>query len=229
MLKVVAFYTNDFYYGKSIDLSHSLNRCGVTYEIKKVQGPQTWAEAVSYKPRFILDQMLSSSCERILYTDVDSKLLRNLPASDLNGDVSLVRWQRSPHHEEEALTGTLCFRNTMEVRAFILEWAEATEKYRHSFTPEQHSLKEVMATSKLNFQFLPPEWCFIFDDMREMYPDAQPIFEHYQASREYRSLEERKAKGKAEVPDMQGEGFSPRSMGNPAEWSNSRGTRGASR
>ena len=40
MLKIVAYWTNDYYYGKSIDLSHSLNRFGVTYEIKRVTGPE---------------------------------------------------------------------------------------------------------------------------------------------------------------------------------------------
>lgn len=219
MLKVIAFWTNDYYYGKSIDLSHSLNRFGVTYEIKKVQGPETWAEAVSYKPRFILDQLLSSTCAGLIYTDCDSKLLRNIPFSELTGDVAYVRFRRSPHHEEEALTGTLYFKNTMEVRAFVLEWAEATEKYKHSFTPEQHSLKEVMAHSMLNFQQLGPEWCFIFDDMREIYHDAQPIFEHYQASRQYKEIEAKEAK-----ETVKGRESGTQHLG-VSEWSKSRGSK----
>lgn len=225
MLKIVAYWTNDYYYGKSIDLSHSLNRFGVTYEIKRVTGPETWAQAVSYKPRFILDCLLSSSCEYIGYTDADSRLLRAIPGGAISGDVAYTPFKRSPHHEEEALTGTLFFKNTMEVRALVLQWAEATEKYQHSFTPEQHSLKEVMAHSTLDFQRLGPEWCFIFDDMREIYPDASPIFEHYQASREYKTLEAQGKAGQAKVSDMQGERGDLGQVGDPSEWSRSKGAR----
>lgn len=224
MLKIVAFYTNDFYYGKSIDLSHSLNAFGATYEIKKIQGPATWTEAVCYKPRFILDCLLSSTSDYIGYTDADSRLLRPIPRESITGDVAYTPFQRSTHHEEEALTGTIFFKNTMEVRAFVLQWAEATEKYKHSFTPEQHSLKEVMAHSQLNFQKLGPEWCWIFDDFKEIYPNAAPpIFEHYQASRQYKENEK---KGPQEAQGNQG-GYSALQhvRDDSAEWKRTRQSR----
>lgn len=220
MLKVVGYYTNDYYYGKSIDLSHSLNKFGVTYEIKKVTGPATWQEAVCYKPRFILDALLSSTCQYIGYTDVDSKLLRTIPAGELRGDVAYTPFQRNPHSPEEALTGTLFFKNTVEVKAFVMGWIDATTQWQGLDTPEQLSLKQVLGATNLNVQRLGPEWCFIFDDMREMYPDAQPIFEHYQASREYRDLEQ---KGQTQMPGMQRAGLSGGHASDPSEWTRAKG------
>jgi hypothetical protein len=224
VLKIVAYYTNDFYYSKSIDLSHSLNKFGACYEIKKVQGPETWNEAVSYKPRFILDSLLSSSCQYLGYTDCDSRLLRALPASDITGDVAYVPFKRNPHSTEEALTGTLFFKNTTPVKAFVMGWIDATTQWQGLDTPEQLSLKQVLEHTNLNVQRLGPEWCFIFDDMREMYPDAAPIFEHYQASREYKELEAKGTHTKAQVPDMQGERGAAGPVGDPSEWTRSKGS-----
>jgi hypothetical protein len=34
---------------------------------------------------------------------------------------------------------------------------------------------------------LPPEYTFIFDSMRKMYPNAKPVIEHFQASRKLRN------------------------------------------
>ncbi len=217
--KVVAFYTNDFYEAKARELAMSLGKHWTgPYEITKLQGPKTWNEAVQAKPRFILDSLVSSSCEGILYTDADSCLLCKAPEEILTGDICYVPFKRDPHNPEEVLTGTLYFKNTMAVKAFVLEWIDATEKYKGLDTPEQLSLKEVLEHTTLNVQKLPPEWCFIFDDMREMYPDAKAIFEHYQASREYKTLET-----KGEVPCLQRERVVDSYASDPSEWTRSKG------
>jgi hypothetical protein len=224
MLKIVAYYTNNYYYSKSIDLSHSMNKWGACYEIKKVEGPKTWAEAVSYKPRFILDCMVSSTCDSIGYTDVDSRLLRAIPHGALTGEVAYTPFQRSPHNPEEALTGTLFFKNTPAVQDFVREWIEATPKYRGLDTPEQLSLRDVLASTTLDIQRLGPEWCWIFDDFKELFPNAPPpIFEHYQASREYKTLEAQGKADQAELSDMQGEGLSSGYATDPSEWTRAKG------
>lgn len=219
MLKVVAYYTNDFYYGKSIDLSHSLNKYGVSYEVSKIKGPATWQEAVSYKPRFILDSLVNSTCQQLIYTDADSKLLRPMPVDVLRGELAYVPFKRSPQHEEETLTGTLYFKNTMAVKAMILAWIEATAKYQHTFTPEQHGLREVLEHCGLEVQRLGPEWCWIYDDFKELFPNAPPpIFEHYQASREYKELERKK-----EAPAVQDLQINPLQREVGSEWKAARG------
>lgn len=227
-LKVVAYYTNEYYYRQSLHLSHSLNRFGVTYEISKVQGPKTWNEAVSYKPRFILDSLVATSCDAVIYTDCDSKLQRSIPSEELTGDVGYVPFKRNPHETEEALTGTLYFKNTAGVKAFILDWIDATPKYSQLDTPEQMSLREVLERTSLNVQRLSHEWCWIFDDFKELFPNAKPpIFEHFQASRTYKDLEKKGQTQVSDLPgevqDLQGEGVSSGYVCDPSEWKRSKG------
>ena len=38
----------------------------------------------------------------------------------------------------------------------------------------------------LNVKNLPPEYTFIFDSMKVMYPSVKPVIEHFQASRQNR-------------------------------------------
>lgn len=217
MIKAVSFYTNGFYFRHALKLSESLVKHGVTYEILK-QDAESWHDAVSRKPEFILKSLKATNAEGLLWTDADSILERPIP--DIAPcDVGLVKWKRSPHHEEEILTGTMYFRNSEPVQALLEDWIDATPKYRHTNTPEQDSLKEVIQAyqSILNIQYLPVEWCFIFDDHREMYPDAKAIFTHYQASRKFREMENGKGveeqheagevQDEAPMPQVQGEGL----------------------
>ena len=40
---------------------------------------------------------------------------------------------------------------------------------------------------KIKDKNLPPEYTMIFDSMRAMYPDVNPVIEHFQASRTLRN------------------------------------------
>lgn len=147
----------------------------------------SWAECVCAKPGYILERLRETFYDGLIYTDADSKLLRPPPIVDLEGaDIGLVFWQRHSDQPAEALTGTMYFRNSPAVLEFLSRWSEETQKRKASFTPEQDAFLAISEGSGLKIKPLPVEWCFIFDDMRAMYPDAKPIFEHYQASRKYR-------------------------------------------
>ena len=222
MIKLTAFYSNSYYCSLAANLSLSLNKhWSGPYEISKVQGLESWGAAVSHKPKFILDSLVSGSCEGILYTDADSTLQRVPPIEQLTGDIAYTPFKRSPHHAEEALTGTMYFKNTHEVQAFVREWMDCTPQWKGMDTPEQLSLQQCLARTSLHIQCLGPEWTFIHDDMREIYPDAKEIFLHHQASRTYRELERQ---GKTqEMPDVPWEGVSERQVADPSEWSRSKG------
>jgi hypothetical protein len=200
VLKVVSYYTNDFYRQRSIALTRSLDRHGVYYEVSYVKGKTSWVEAVCHKPQFIAESLVRSSCDLLVWTDADSILERPIPFEELGkGDIAFVGWQRSPHHDREYLTGTMVFKNSTRVRDFVEEWAHLTPTYRNTFTPEQMSLKELLSQkTEIAIQELDPSWCFIQDDMREMYPNAKEIFRHTQASRTYKEIE-RKAAEEAEL------------------------------
>jgi len=190
LVKVCSFWTSEPYYQAAMKLEASLH--GELYEISKVEA-STWAEAVCHKPRFVLEQLEGGGeISGVLWTDADSILCRKPDFSAFDGvDLAACFWQRSPHHEEEILTGTFFIAKTKTGIDLCREWAFTTPKYRHHFTPEQAALKEVLAREEFKeakIKRLGVEWCYVFDDFKELYPEAAPIFEHYQLSRTQRNV-----------------------------------------
>lgn len=186
--KVIAYYTDNAYRAHAERLSKSLQKFGVTHETKAYPANLTWREAVLEKPGFIKSQLGEAGrkgcegIEGIIYTDADSELKRLPPVGSLvDVDFACVKWRRNVHHEEEYLSGTMYFARNDAVRAFVDEWSVLTQKYRYHDTPEQMGLREYFQSpSELRTAWLPIEWCYVRDQMEAC---ADPIFEHYQASR----------------------------------------------
>lgn len=179
-VKVISFYTDNAYRKHAERLSASLQKFGVWHETEAYPATLTWQEAVCEKPAFIR-RHLGSRAEGIIWTDADSELARKPPlGSLLDFDFACVRWKRSVHHAEEFLSGTMYFACNDATRAFVDEWIDLTNKYRHTDTPEQMALAEYFSVPReLRTLWLPIEWCYVRDSMVE----CDPIFEHYQASR----------------------------------------------
>ncbi len=191
---VVAYYTNDDYAKEAERLRLSLEELCIPHAIKAVKGISGWNEAVRFKPRFIFECMTTFNRD-LLYVDADA-IFRNVPDWPiLEGmDVGVHHFQRSKRHAVELLTGTVYVRNGVETLQFVTEWARLTDNFVGCDTPEQESLRQTVKTfgSLVRLGNLPPSWCFIFDDMRRMYPDTRPVIEHFQASRRYRFKREGK-------------------------------------
>jgi hypothetical protein len=49
------------------------------------------------------------------------------------------------------------------------------------------AIQQMKKTQGLIDKNLPPEYTFIFDSMRNMYPNAKPVIEHFQASRKLKN------------------------------------------
>lgn len=189
---IIAYATNGAYMEMLRELGTSVRDSGMPF---KARFPThlwgcSWVEAVLWKPQFILDELCDTSLDGLIYTDADSKMRRRPPVEDVDrADIGLHYFHRTPASPPECLTGTMFFRKSPAVIELLEAWVAKTIAYSSSFTPEQDSLKEILSWSAhkgLVVKALDPEWCFIFDDMRAMYPKAQPIFEHFQASRRFR-------------------------------------------
>jgi len=148
----------------------------------------TWADAVSWKPFHILQQLYSiGDGEGLLWTDADSRF-RTIPDFRIFEafDLAFAKFRWSKGHNWEYLSGTMFFRNTSTVRSMVEEWAASTEKYRRTDTPEQNSLREVfdgVYKDKLRWLNLPIQYVFIEPDFRTLYPGVAPVISHLQASR----------------------------------------------
>ncbi len=142
---VAAYHTPGPYAEEANRLRCSLEELAIPHVIKCVQfdGANQWKQAVSYKPKFVLDTLMSLPVEYqgVLYTDADSIARRPLPLEELAGcDVAWHKFQWTKGHALESLTGTIYLSRDPRVCAFVQAWNANTPKWMGHDTPEQFSL-----------------------------------------------------------------------------------------
>jgi hypothetical protein len=191
----VNYYSTDSYAAHAQKLKASCAKYDVELDQRPVKPFRSWADGVCYKPKFISDCLnfyTASTYDGILWTDADSVFVRHAPWGELEGvDIGATRFQRSPMHPNEVLTGTMYFAINEKVKQFVDQWYRATLKFRDNFTPEQDSMIQCLQTWKgtVLFKDLGIEWCYIHDDFQPLFPKAIPVVKHFQASREFKRQE----------------------------------------
>jgi hypothetical protein len=127
--------------------------------------------------------------EYLLYVDVDA-VFKAYPQifETLDCDIA-YRTENFRWRADEALSGTVYFRNNEKIKKMVDRWInlnEATPAER--MKPETWEQKNMQRAQRefgdLVYYNLPPEYTFITDSTKIMYPGLHPIIEHYQASRE---------------------------------------------
>jgi hypothetical protein len=191
-IRIVAYYTNELYRQEAEKLRMSLGELGLDYRIYQEGTSQwTWDEAVRWKPSFCLRELRKAKrdgYEGILYVDVDA-VFRKIPDWKVLAlcDFGAHWFQRSKHHAVEILTGTLWFRACNNVEDLLIEWVRTTERVPKSSTPDQTGIALALrAKIDLVMRDIGPEWVYIFDDFKALYPGVRPVIEHFQASRRLR-------------------------------------------
>lgn len=199
-VKVVSYYSPRYavYANK---LLQSCLRWDVDADITPVKEFRSWWAGVTAKPRFIAQQLRTySAYDGVLWVDADGYFVRPVPWGDLKGaDVAATRFQWSPGHRMEILTGTIFFANNNRVQCLLEDWERETPKHTASDTPEQDSLVPLMHNwrNTVLFQPLSIEWTWIDDErVREQFPHSIPLVIHQQASRQIRAEEFRRAQAK---------------------------------
>ena len=100
-----------------------------------------------------------------------------------------IRYQDFRWRKNECLSGTIFLANNERVMKLCEEWEKINIKERDNRQNlEQWNLGSAItmlkSELKLNVVNLPPEYTFIFDSMKAMYPSIRPVIEHFQASRQ---------------------------------------------
>ena len=188
---VCCYYTTDAYIIEAARLRDSVDRLKLEAKFTPISNLASWSHAVMFKPEFIQTSLINARGRNVLYVDADAEFKGVPDWSIFNGvDMSWHLFQRTRNHSNENLTGTMFFRNSVDVITFLNAWRMRTRDYAWSSTPEQESLKDEWADRKwkerLIFRDLPPELVFIFDDFKERYPKVEPVILHHQASRRLR-------------------------------------------
>jgi hypothetical protein len=185
---IIAYYTlGNHYQQLSENLKKSCQEFNLPLFLKPIEDLGSWEKNTHYKANFISD-CLEGFSEDLVYVDVDAEFKRypNLFES-LDCDIAYrtenFRWRKN-----EALSGTIFLGNNDKVRSLVNLWKsinELTPAIRNKpDTWEQANLQRATQQSpEIIYENLPPEYTYIFDHTKSMYPNISPVIKHFQASR----------------------------------------------
>ena len=190
---VVAYYTvNTPYEQEAAKLRHSLERLGIPHDIVGVQNLGNWQANTRFKAKFMNEMLDKHKGINLVYVDCDA-IIHSDPILFENYDCDIaVRWQDFKWRKNECLSGTIYMANNSLMRELCKRWSTINKQEGDNpKTYEQWNLGKVIEDmrneGKIKDKNLPPEYTMIFDSMRAMYPDVNPVIEHFQASRTLRN------------------------------------------
>jgi hypothetical protein len=186
MFTVVSWYTPD-YASSNARLVASLEKHGYMNHIEyPVEPVGKWGANVLLKPHIIRRAFAELGTD-LVYLDSDAVVHGKLDLFDnWQGEDLGAHWRE----ERELLGGTLYLSNTSRSRAFCESVADGMAASQAQGLSAFASCWQVTAQRLLpkypevTVRRLPPEYTFIFDTFRLMYPDMQPVIEHMQQSRQ---------------------------------------------
>ena len=192
-LMVVGYYTINTPYEK--EAQKTIRSCvalGLNHDFLGISNLGSWQANTRYKAQFMIDMLDKHKGKKLLYVDCDA-IIRSVPSlfANYNCDVA-VRYQDFRWRKNECLSGTIYMENNIKTRKLCEIWLNTNiSEGKDAGTFEQWNLgsaiQEMIKTDGLNFKNLPPEYTFIFDTMKQIYPDIKPVIEHFQASRQFKN------------------------------------------
>lgn len=174
-MRVVSFYTNDFYKAQAAEMAASAVAVGLEVWIYKRPDGGSWSANLLHKADVILEAMAATS-EDILYVDADCRFLAypNLLAEPGDWDVAWG-WLR-PNHPHGCV---LHFRRTQRAVEYVTWWASMPARYPHVRLDEihmQYAFRE-MKDKGLRHKTLPPAYAWM-KHMRRIFAGARPVICH---------------------------------------------------
>jgi hypothetical protein len=185
---IIAYYTeNTSYQSLAEKLKKSIQNLGLPHYIESIKDQGSWEKNTHYKAYFIKKCLIERS-ENLLYVDVDA-IFKSYPSliDSLDCDIA-YRTQDFRWRKDEALSGTIYLRNNDKIKLFVDRWIQINEKTpAERMKPETWEQKHMQTAqremSDIVYYNLPPEYTYIFDHTKTMYPKISPVIEHYQESR----------------------------------------------
>ena len=186
----VAYYTfNTPYEAEAAKLRASLKKLDLLHDVVPVPSIGNWQANTRFKAKFLQQMLKKHKGRNIIYIDVDA-IVHSIPIlfKDYKCDIG-IRYQDFRWRKNECLSGTIFLANNERVMKLCEEWEKINIKERDNRQNlEQWNLGSAItmlkSELKLNVVNLPPEYTFIFDSMKAMYPSIRPVIEHFQASRQ---------------------------------------------
>jgi len=192
-LIVIGYYTiNTPYEAEAQGLIKSCSKLNLRQDIIGVPTFGNWQSNTRFKAKFMLEMLEKYPGSKLVYVDVDAVIHSRLNLfKDYDYDIS-VRYQDFRWRKNECLSGTIFIKSNEKTIKLCKRWMEINDSEgSNAKTLEQWNLdkaiQEGIKDYGLTFKNLPPEYTFIFDSMKAIYPNVKPVIEHFQASRRFRN------------------------------------------
>ncbi len=189
---VVGYFTiNTPYEEEAKKTIASCDKFELNYYFAGIENLGDWQKNTRFKAEFMLYVLDEFKDKRLLYIDCDA-IIQRVPELFINytADVA-VRFQDFRWRENECLSGTIYMENNERTRELCRIWRDQNNaEGPNAKTMEQWNLGKAMDKMKNNgliVKNLPPEYTFIFDLMKKLYPNIHPVIIHYQASRRFKN------------------------------------------
>ncbi len=187
---IVAYATKGPYEIPARALRESLEKLELEHQIDILPSRSSWRANSHIRPGYLLSK-LADGHEWLLSLDADAIVLSDpLPyLKKLECDVAAhyIKKKKNKVSRGELLPGTLWLRNTDAAKKMLKLWAGFAEARPNR--PDRFCCSRAINAAKrdgLVIEKLPPEYTYIFDTSKKLYPDAKPIIKHMQASRRLR-------------------------------------------
>lgn len=179
MFKVLAYYTQNTQYENEVhDFMDCLIKLNLEYRIIPVPTRKDWVQNLRIKPHLIMDALEQFPNHDILYTDIDSRVMRYPKLFDnFDGDIGFHIFKGKP------AAGTIFIKNSENGKLFIKEWIHQQDLNPTQWDQGMLNNAYNIMLDKVNIIDLPPEYAKIFDLMANV---KNPVIEHFQASRRYK-------------------------------------------
>jgi hypothetical protein len=173
---VIGFYT-DNYKDSALGFARSCVEHGVPFYLKRIDDQGGWHKNTSYKPMFIRECMDRFNCD-VVYVDVDAEFLK-FPTlfETISADVAFFKGSVWNDSRVEVLSGTMYFKNNDMTFLFVEAWKHLCKTH----SEWDQVLIEPCITKDLKVEYLPIEYCAIFDSPRVVGKDI--VIRHLQHSR----------------------------------------------
>ena len=192
-LIIVGYYTVNTPYEKEAEgLINSCKRLNLKFDIPGVPNFGSWQSNTRFKAKFMLEMLQKYPGQKLLYVDCDA-VIHSEPILFKNYEYDIgIRYQDFNWRKNECLSGTIFMRSNDKTTTLCKRWMEINDSEGSTAkTLEQWNLdkaiQEGVGAYGLTLNNIPPEYTFIFDSMKRMYPGLKPIIEHFQASRRFRN------------------------------------------
>lgn len=183
----VSFFTVNSGYEKEIkNLIASLEEFNLPYDIEAIESLGEWQRNVKYKAILMRRMLDKHPSKNIVYLDSDS-IIRRYPSlfENIDADIAVhyIDWPKYRGPNRIQLNGAVIYvANNQKARGLLDIWIK---RNKLSSQIDQEILQKLLEESKDRIKILnlPPEYCKIFDTMRQV---ADPVIEQFQASRRFK-------------------------------------------